>query len=1282
MKLFRGGICLLAIALIELHAVGQTTTYTGPDSSDFETGSNYSNGAPDAGQGPVFLPNSTTIDITQTKDDTIPSLEVTGPGTINFDAGGHTLEITGATPASGTNNIGIEDATFNYSGGSLIFDDGIFDVSNGGTFNLQSGTLNYDQQTTADATQISVGNGSSGTFNQSAGTTVTTGNDLFIGEFGGTGVYTISSGASLSTGSMLGTAPFTYFIVVGADNSSATTSNGTLNIQGTLNLNPGGVLDLGAAVSLIGSAAGPPETVSSTETVVQSGNSSLVNIEGGAAALIGDAAGTNATYDLSSGTLHVFDNAALVVADGTSPNNSAADEATTVGVFNQSGGTLTADTGSTIVIGLNGQGTYNLYGTGVANFASGFEVGGDSNSDSLGSGALNQFGGTLTSTAESFIGGATGTATGTYGLSNGTATFNGGLDVGATGTVNQDGGTLTVASGKEIDLSATGSSYNLDGGTLVVGTTGINDGTTGGGTLNLGGGTLQPSTGSGTVVDALDGTVTGNSTLDTTNAGITLTGNLTGTGGFTITGGGIVHLTTSTAGTTAAAYSGPTIISGSSTLDLGAPNATDIFNSSIQGSSGTLSIAHTLAGSTLELTSNPDFTGITMNTGNAATLQLFGGTLGSIDPTTPTADSLLLGGDTTVATSGTLNLTGTNGFTGTTKINNDFTLLANSLDSTMVTNDGTLGSNAGTIGTQFNIGGLPTAGAGTGLFTQPMMATQAQEGTLLIRVAGDVSDNFSIGTTGTTLASEGLFGIVGVSGFSAVGTTQYAIVKATTVLQTGTLNSDTAAGLYAQTGNSALLSATLSQNGTTLYLNVTQLPISQFAMTPNQAAVGNSLDGALSLPSGGGGDALFTTLNTLTAGEIPGALDQLSPRTYLYMRDIAFENSTFLAQSVDGRLANIRAGYAGLDTSGLSIVNPGLESGLGRSLSSLLAYNNEGVAPNGVNYYPDDGSSPSPSPQIEPSGMKTISDSPDMGMAPPTTAAAPTNSFFDAPNVNEFISGDVILADLNQNSSNNSEPAAHYTAGDATAGISFKMASNLAAGVLFDYNHTDARTDTQGSYLRQDTYAPGIFLTFFQSGFYVNGLFSFGFDKYSNKRVISFGGSTSQASSSPDGQQYVGDIDLGYDFHPLKNSRALIIGPTAGIDYTHYCADSFNEIGAGLADLNVNSQSADSLRARVGGHVVYQVPSGSILFQPNLTASYQHEFLDNPFDLTSNFGGISGTTPFATQGSNSGRDTALLGVGLTATLDNSLNLYLNYLAEFGGSDYLVQSIQGGLKATF
>ena len=238
------------------------------------------------------------------------------------------------------------------------------------------------------------------------------------------------------------------------------------------------------------------------------------------------------------------------------------------------------------------------------------------------------------------------------------------------------------------------------------------------------------------------------------------------------------------------------------------------------------------------------------------------------------------------------------------------------------------------------------------------------------------------------------------------------------------------------------------------------------------------------------------------------------------------------------------------------------------------------------------------------------------------------------------------------------------------------MNSNLAAGVLFDYNHTDAKTDSSGSKTTVDSYSPGLFATYFDRGLYINGLFSFGYNNYSNSRNIGVLGST--ATSSPSGQQYVGDLDAGYDFHP---ARGWVAGPTIGLTYTHLDIDSFTETGAPGADLDVQSQSADSLRSRLGGHVAFQTNTGDVVLQPNITAMWQHEYLDSSAGITSSFNDFS-ASPFTIQTAAPSRDSALVGLGLNATLSTSLTLYLNYLADVGASDYFAQSVVGGLKARF
>ena len=78
---------------------------------------------------------------------------------------------------------------------------------------------------------------------------------------------------------------------------------------------------------------------------------------------------------------------------------------------------------------------------------------------------------------------------------------------------------------------------------------------------------------------------------------------------------------------------------------------------------------------------------------------------------------------------------------------------------------------------------------------------------------------------------------------------------------------------------------------------------------------------------------------------------------------------------------------------------------------------------------------------------------------------------------------------------------------------------------------------------------------------------------------------------------------------------------------------------------------------------------------------WQHEYLDNSSGITSSFADFT-ASPFTTQTASPSRDSALISLGLTATLNNSLAFYLNYIADVGANDYWAQSVVGGIKARF
>jgi uncharacterized protein YhjY with autotransporter beta-barrel domain len=1230
-------LVLISLAATSIAYAQPITVYQGPANGQFETAANWTLGVPNAGSDAEIAPGGTqeagnlTLTVTESSNQAAAGLfigsgfdpndnDATVPGTVNF------LLSTGNTLTLGQSFAdGIEvtnQATLNFTGGTILLDNGDVDIGENisnilqpnleglGTFNINGGTLNLTTN------NFLVGDGSNGSsigfVTQNNGSTVSA-FDLEVGSNGGIGTYTLNSG--------------------------------TLTLSDQI---------------LVAEGAGSIGTFNQYSNVtVTTGNSDFISVGE-------DGAGT---YNIYSGTL-TANGDTIVIGDDTGAT----------GLLVQKGGVIQQNTASHFEVGNDGNGTYDLAG-GQANLLGGVKIG--ALSGHVGTGVINQTGGILvvgttgTSSTGLVVGGGGSGGTGAYNLSGGTATLNEGGTVASNGTITQTGGQLNVILGQSLKLTSAGGLYSLNGGVLDVGNNGVNGltGTSAEGVLNFGGGTLMSEAGStATLTDPFNATVTGMSTLNAYGSNIAFTGSLTGVGGFIIedtnpnaTG----NLVTIVAHPSAASlYQGPTIINGGN-LAISAPDATDIFQSSISGTTGTLQIQS--AGTTLELTGTTDFTGnTTLGTTNTSTLEVFNnGTLGNVAG---------VGGLETEG-AGTFNLVGSNTYTGPTTINVNTTLLANSLDSTTVTNSGTIGSNAA-VGTPFYIG-TPSGMNGSGTLNDTAGMNAASPSVMIERVQGTSAvDTYRVGAGGSTVQGD-----VTVQGYSALGTNHYAFITApsASINELGQVSTQTALLLTSVTTTPNFNGPTTGTTST-VYLNVNQLPISTYAVSPNEMAIANSLDGALVNPAPG--LAIFTAIDSLTAAQIPQALDSLVPVNYLYMRDIAFENSTFLSEKLDGFLGNLRSGYSGLDTSGISMVSPGMDSSLGRSLSSLLAFNNQGAAPNGVNYYPVDGDSPV-SPVMEPTlpgvpeGTPTapgsISDTPVTGMTP-TASPPPPSTIFDGlgKGFNEFVSGDIILGDLNENGANSPTPKAKYTAGDATAGISFRLTSNLAVGVLFDYNHTDATVDSVNSHIHEDTYSPGVFASFFEKGFYANGLFSFGYNDYSNTRNISFGGTSSTANSSPNGEQYVADLDGGYDFHPDQH---WVLGPTLGVVYTHLDVDSFNETGAGSFDESIGSQSADSLRGRIGGHVVYQLQAGDILFQPNLTLAFQREFLNDSFGLTGT-PDIPGATAFTIQGTNPGRNSALIGVGATATLDNSMCLFLNYLAEVGGDDYIVQSVEGGLKASF
>lgn len=396
----------------------------------------------------------------------------------------------------------------------------------------------------------------------------------------------------------------------------------------------------------------------------------------------------------------------------------------------------------------------------------------------------------------------------------------------------------------------------------------------------------------------------------------------------------------------------------------------------------------------------------------------------------------------------------------------------------------------------------------------------------------------------------------------------------------------------------------------------------------------------------GGGSPAFDGLITALFNEgshIGSALDQLSPQKLQLWDRIAFDNFGFAVSQLNNHLASVRGGRGGIDTAGLQVMDPSMLRDLSQIRHSLLAWN-----PPGKSNSQSDSITPLFSDQYrenEPSSRSSL-----------------------------FVSGQAVLAEAGQD---DNLSQADYTSSGITIGGDYRLDRNWTVGGLFSFNHTDATLDSDGSTSRVDSYSPGIYASYANSGWFANALAAYGRNEYASDRKIAFLGST--ASGSTEGDQVGANLDGGYEF---RHGR-LTFGPTAGVQYVHWQADGFEEGGAGIANLTIGDQCSESLRSRLGGRVSYRASwyDGKVTATPHFGASWQHEYLNDSRGITSQFSQIGGSS-FTVATSVPQRDSALLDFGLETQWNETFNLFIGYQAQVGREDDFAQSAQGGMKFSF
>jgi outer membrane autotransporter protein len=275
-----------------------------------------------------------------------------------------------------------------------------------------------------------------------------------------------------------------------------------------------------------------------------------------------------------------------------------------------------------------------------------------------------------------------------------------------------------------------------------------------------------------------------------------------------------------------------------------------------------------------------------------------------------------------------------------------------------------------------------------------------------------------------------------------------------------------------------------------------------------------------------------------------------------------------------------------------------------------------------------------------------------------------------------FVDANGIFAAAN---SGNMLPGYNSESGGVTTGVTFRVNPVISVGAYVGYegsynkyNGSNSTASSAGSTITDNSVRFGGFATYGKidgRGFYLNAMLGGAFHNYNVTRTINFPGINRTANSSPSAAELDSMLAAGYDIQKGK----WTFGPIASAQFTGYAAAPFSENGAQSLDLNASGWNTASLLSSLGAHAAYTwKATHNLVVVPQISLSWQHEFMQNPYAINSSFAG--GGPSFANLSNAPLRDFLYTGLGVTLQFKQIWNASIFYNAAAGNKDLQSQNI--------
>ncbi|MCX7355784.1 MAG: autotransporter domain-containing protein [Alphaproteobacteria bacterium] len=423
------------------------------------------------------------------------------------------------------------------------------------------------------------------------------------------------------------------------------------------------------------------------------------------------------------------------------------------------------------------------------------------------------------------------------------------------------------------------------------------------------------------------------------------------------------------------------------------------------------------------------------------------------------------------------------------------------------------------------------------------------------------------------------------------------------------------------TSSLPFLTPTLAYTATAVNLTMARNnnAFTSVATTGNQRAVGGALDQAA---SAGQMTTVINAVTGLTAAQADDAYKQMSGEAYSDVGSVSVYAGQMFMCTLGQQIAQARGGGSA-----------SLSSGTRVNLASL--------------------------------GAPVFGDA-ETGASAGTPERGPWNVWMSGVGVTGKVGGNANSSTLN------------YSGGGAAMVLDRQFGPDMLAGIAGGYANTNISTEGVSSSGTVNSYQGAFYGSYSPSAFYLQGLAGYAYNDNTMTRPISFPGVSSVANGSTSSNQFLGAVETGYAFPVAK---AMSVTPFLGLQGTTANQASFTETGAGTLNLTVDSQTTNSVRSILGFQVDHDANVGlaspiSLLAR----AGWAHEYADTARPMTASFAGAPGAG-FTVDGAQMARNSAVVAVGATTKLTNSLSFLLRYDGDVNGSDN-AHAVTGRLSLTW